>query len=364
MTSIIIVSFVAVLLLSALISSFTIVRPYEKKALTVFGDYWRTLGPGINFVPPFVSNLHAYDMREQTINVPEQDVITKDNAPVTADAVIYTKIQNVERTFLEIEDHRRAVQNLSQTSLRAVIGNMNLDDTLNRRSELNTRIQEELAEPTDNWGISVERVEIKNIAPSQDVRNAMEKQTAAERKRRAMVTEAKGKKRSQVLEAEGEKQSRIVRAEGEKEERIRTAQGEAEAIYLKAMASETMGEQALIVRSLEATEQAAKEDSNTFFLPFEFSDTVGRLGRNLDASELSENGLLDGKTLDELSEGVQQFLDPEQIKESMENIDDIDIDREEVETPTEGSGSIDVQGDSQSGAPDQTDEKADGQSNE
>lgn len=342
-TSIIVASFVALLLLSALISSFTIVRPYEKKALTVFGDFWRTLGPGINFVPPFVSHLHTYDMREQTINVPEQDVITKDNAPVTADAVIYTKIQNVERTFLEIEDHRRAVQNLSQTSLRAVIGNMDLDDTLNRRSELNTRIQEELAEPTDNWGISVERVEIKNISPSSDVRDAMEKQSAAERKRRAMVTEAKGQKRSQILEAEGEKQSRIVRAEGEKEERIRTAQGEAEAIYLKAMASQTMGEQALIVRSLEATEQAAKEDSNTFFMPFEFSDTVGRLGRNLDAEGLSENGLLDGKALEELSEGVQNFLDPEKIKQSMEDIGDIDIDDEDVEESGNGTEPLEAE---------------------
>jgi len=330
----VILSILGLVFISALFSSFTVVKPYQKRTLTVFGDFWRVLDPGINFVPPFVSSLFTYDMREQTIDVPKQDVITHDNAPVTADGVIYIKIQDVKKTFLEIEDHRRAVQNLSQTTLRAVIGNMELDETLNRRDVINARIQEELAEPTDEWGISVKRVEIKNIHPSSDVRQAMEEQTSAERRRRAMVTEARGKKRSEILEAEGEKQSRIIRAEGEKQERIRVAQGEAEALYLRAVASETMGEQAVIVRSLEALEQASKEESNTFFFPFEFSGTVGRLARTLTDTDYPVDSLLEGTPLSDLPEEVQDLLDPEKVSEALNDVE-MTVKQEDTAVPEE-----------------------------
>jgi regulator of protease activity HflC (stomatin/prohibitin superfamily) len=356
----IILSILGFVLITALYSSFTIVKPYQKRTLTVFGDFWRVLDPGINFVPPFVSSLFTYDMREQTIDVPKQDVITQDNAPVTADGVIYIKIQDVKKTFLEIEDHRRAVQNLSQTSLRAVIGNMELDETLNRRDIINTRIQEELAEPTDEWGISVKRVEIKNIHPSDDVRQAMEEQTSAERRRRAMVTEARGKKRSEILKAEGEKRSRIIRAEGEKQERIRVAQGEAQSLYLRAVASQTMGEQAVIVRSLEALEAAAEERSNSFFFPFEFSGTVGRVARNLSDTDYPIEKALEGTPLSDLPDEVKDLLDPEKISEAMSEIDleeetgEATISEEDLQTegPEEQPGDISTGGSDAPEAPD------------
>ncbi|MGM0381285.1 MAG: SPFH domain-containing protein [bacterium] len=321
-----ILGFIAVI---ALFSSFTIVRPYQKKTLTVFGDFWGVLEPGINFVPPFVSSLFTYDMREQTIDVPKQGVITEDNAPVQADGVIYIKIQDVKKAFLEVDNYLRAVQNLSQTTLRAVMGNMELDETLNRRDVINTKIQEELAEPTDEWGIRVKRVEIRNIEPSKDVTQAMEEQTSAERRRRAMVTEARGKKRSEILKAEGEKKSRIIRAEGEKQERIRVAQGEAESLYLRALASKTMGEQAVIVRSLEALEKAAGEESNSFFFPYELAGTIGRLGRDISDSDFPSSQLLEGADLSDLPEAVQDLLDPQKVNETLQDIDFDEADFEE-----------------------------------
>ncbi|MEF8802434.1 MAG: paraslipin, partial [Halolamina sp.] len=138
-----------------------IVDATEKKALTVFGEYRQLLEPGINFIPPFVSQTHAFDMRTQTLDVPRQEAITRDNSPVTADAVVYIKVMDARKAYLEVEDYKTAVSNLAQTTLRAVLGDMELDDTLNKRQEINARIRKELDEPTDEWGIRVESVEVR-----------------------------------------------------------------------------------------------------------------------------------------------------------------------------------------------------------
>ena len=164
-----------------------IVDAYEKKALTVFGEYRRLLEPGINFVPPFVSRTYPFDMRTQTLDVPRQEAITRDNSPVTADAVVYIRVMDARRAFLEVEDYKTAVSNLAQTTLRAVLGDMELDDTLNKRQEINARIRRELDEPTDEWGIRVESVEVREVNPSADVQQAMEQQTSAERRGRQAV---------------------------------------------------------------------------------------------------------------------------------------------------------------------------------
>ena len=173
-------------------SSVEIVNAYEKRALTVLGDYRKLLEPGINFVPPFVNNTYPFDMRTQTLDVPRQEAITRDNSPVTADAVVYIKVMDAKKAFLEVEDYKRAVSNLAQTTLRAVLGDLDLDDTLSKRSEINARIRKELDEPTDEWGIRVESVEVREVNPSADVQQAMEQQTSAERSRRAMILEAQG----------------------------------------------------------------------------------------------------------------------------------------------------------------------------
>ena len=183
-----VVSIVALVLLALAVvmvyQMVEIVNAYEKRTLTVFGEYRKLLEPGINFVPPFVSKTYPFDMRTQTLDVPRQEAITRDNSPVTADAVVYIKVMDAKKAFLEVDDYKRAVSNLAQTTLRAVLGDMELDDTLNKRGEINARIRKELDEPTDEWGVRVESVEVREVNPSKDVQQAMEQQTSAERKRR------------------------------------------------------------------------------------------------------------------------------------------------------------------------------------
>ena len=227
-----------------------IVNAYEKKALTIFGEYRGLLDPGIRFVPPFVSRTYTFDMRTQTLDVPRQEAITKDNSPVRADAVVYIRVMDAKKAFLEVTNYKIAVMNLAQTTLRAVLGDMELDQTLSKRGVINTRIREELDKPTDAWGIRVESVEVREVSPSQEVQKAMEEQTSAERRRRAMILEAQGQRRSEIEIAEGNKKSAIIRAQGEKQSLILQAQGGAISTVLRAKAAEAMGERAIINKAL------------------------------------------------------------------------------------------------------------------
>ena len=272
----------------AVSSAVEIVEAYEKEALTVFGEYRRLLEPGIHLVPPFVSRTYPFDMRTQTIDVPQQEAITRDNSPVTADAVVYIRVMDAKRAFLEVEEYERAVSNLAQTTLRAVLGDMELDDTLSRRAMINARIREELDEPTDEWGIRVESVEVREVNPAAGVKNAMEQQTSAERRRRAMILEAQGERRSAIEQAQGEKQSDIVRAQGKKQSQILEAQGDAVSTVLRAKSAESMGERAVIDKGMETLESIGRGESTTFVLPQELSSLVGRYGKHLSGSDVSE----------------------------------------------------------------------------
>ncbi|QSW97975.1 SPFH domain-containing protein [Haloterrigena alkaliphila] len=281
---------VLLVVIAALLSAIEIVDAYEKRALTVFGEYRKLLEPGINFVPPFVSNTYAFDMRTQTLDVPRQEAITRDNSPVTADAVVYIKVMDAKKAFLQVDDYKRAVSNLAQTTLRAVLGDMELDDTLNKRQEINARIRQELDEPTDEWGIRVESVEVREVNPSKDVQRAMEQQTSAERKRRAMILEAQGERRSAVEKAEGDKQSEIIRAQGEKQSQILEAQGDAISTVLRARSAESMGERAVIDKGMETLAEIGQGESTTFVMPQELTSLVGRYGKHLSGSDIKENG--------------------------------------------------------------------------
>ncbi|MFW6018330.1 MAG: SPFH domain-containing protein, partial [Halapricum sp.] len=291
-----------------------IVQAYEKKALTVLGEYRKLLEPGINFVPPFVSKTYAFDMRTQTLDVPRQEAITRDNSPVTADAVVYIKVMDAKKAFLQVDDYKRAVSNLAQTTLRAVLGDMELDDTLNKRQEINAKIRKELDEPTDEWGIRVESVEVREVNPSKDVQQAMEQQTSAERRRRAMILEAQGERRSAVEEAQGEKQSNIIRAQGEKQSQILEAQGDAISTVLRAKSAESMGERAVIERGMETLEEIGKGESTTFVLPQELTSLVGRYGKHLTGSDAKTNGHeLEGMDFDEQTREMLGLDDIEEI---------------------------------------------------
>ncbi len=278
------------LALLVIASSTEIVEAYETRALTVLGDYRGLVGPGLNFVPPFVSDTTTFDLRTQTLDVPKQEAITRDNSPVVANAVVYIRVMNAERAFLEVEDYKRAVSNLAQTTLRAVLGDMELDDTLSRRREINQRIREELAGPTDEWGIRVESVEVREITPSTDVLDAMEQQTAAERRRRAMILEAQGERRSAIEKAQGDKQSNIIEAQGEKQAQILEAQGDSVSTVLRAKAAEAMGERAVIDKGMETLESIGKADSTTYVLPQEVSSLLGRYGKHLTGSTVAGDG--------------------------------------------------------------------------
>ncbi|MEF8841876.1 MAG: SPFH domain-containing protein [Haloarculaceae archaeon] len=266
--------------------SVEIVQAYEKRALTVFGDLQAILEPGIHFIPPFVSRTYRYDMRTETLDVDRQEAITRDNSPVTADAVVYIRVMDAERAFLEVDDYRRATLALAQTTLRAVLGDMELDETLSRRDEINRRIRTQIDGPTNEWGVRVESVEVREVKPSRDVQSAMEQQTAAERRRRAMILEAQGERRSAIERAQGDKQSNIVRAQGEKQSQILEAQGDAVSTVLRARAAESMGERAIVDKGMETLKRMGEGASTTFVLPQELTSLVGRYGRHLTGSEV------------------------------------------------------------------------------
>ncbi len=304
-----------------------IVDATEKRALTVFGEYRKLLDPGIHFIPPFVSATHRFDMRTQTIDVPRQEAITRDNSPVTADAVVYIRVMDAKRAYLEVDDYHRAVSNLAQTTLRAVLGDMELDETLSRREEINRRIHTEIDEPTDEWGVRVEAVEVREVQPSRDVQRAMEQQTSAERKRRAMILEAQGERRSAIERAEGDKQSNIIRAQGEKQSEILEAQGDAVSTVLRAKSAESMGERAIIERGLDTLKRIGEGPSTTFVLPQELTSLVGRYGKHLSGSDVKlEEGSLESLAFED---DVRELLGLDDLSELTDSMSDIDLEEAE-----------------------------------
>ncbi|MFC7138663.1 SPFH domain-containing protein [Halosimplex aquaticum] len=327
-----------------------IVNAYEKRALTVFGEYRKLLEPGINFVPPFVSKTYAFDMRTQTLDVPRQEAITRDNSPVTADAVVYIKVMDAKKAFLEVDNYKKAVSNLAQTTLRAVLGDMELDDTLNKRQEINAKIRKELDEPTDEWGIRVESVEVREVNPSKDVQQAMEQQTSAERKRRAMILEAQGERRSAIEQAQGEKQSDIVRAQGKKQSQILEAQGDAISTVLRAKSAESMGERAIIDKGMETLENIGQGESSTFILPQEMSSLLGRYGKHLTGSDVSDMAKANGQgELDSLNFDAEtrELIGLDNIEEILGQIDeeaqvDVDAMEEEAQAIKEGKDATNI----------------------
>ena len=336
---------VALLVLAAVTvhSAVEIVDAYEKKALTVFGGYRGLLEPGIHLIPPFVSRVYAFDMRTQTFDVPHQEAITRDNSPVVADAVVYIHVMDAKRAFLEVDDYEVAVSNLAQTTLRAVIGDMELDETLNKRQEINARIRRDLDEPTDEWGIRVESVEVREVNPSADVQQAMEQQTSAERKRRAMILEAQGERRSAVEKAEGDKQSNIIRAQGEKQSQILEAQGDAISTVLRAKSAESMGERAVIDKGMETLATIGTNESTTFVLPQELSSLIGRYGKHLTGSDVQA----DGQQLESLDfdEETREMLGLDDIEEILGQIDEaaeMDVAAMEQQAEAVKTGSPDI----------------------
>jgi regulator of protease activity HflC (stomatin/prohibitin superfamily) len=253
---------------------------------------------------------------------------------VTADAVVYIRVMDAKRAFLEVDNYTRAVSNLAQTTLRAVIGDMELDETLSEREKINRRINEELDEPTDEWGIRVESVEVRSVKPSAAVQTAMEDQSSAERRRRAMILEAQGERRSAVETAEGDKQANIIRAQGEKQSQILEAQGDAISTVLRAKSAESMGERAIVDRGFDALTSIGTSPSTTYVLPQELTSLLGRYGRGLTGSDVQESAGLESLDFDAETSELLGLDEIDEIADAVEEVGEAvgDLDGRDDET--------------------------------
>ena len=260
------------------------VMPYQQGIVVLFGAYKRVLNPGFNWVIPFASVLRI-DLRTQVLEVPRQEVITKDNSPTNVDAIIYTKVVDPPKAIFQVQDYHVATVALAQTTLRSIIGDMELDEILFNRERINTRLRDILDEATDKWGVRVDAVEIKEVDPVGPVKAAMEEQTSAERQRRAAVLRSDGEKRSAILVAEGQKRSRILQAEGVRQSQILeaegarvatilAAQGEAQRLRILSLGASVLDSKSLTVLSLDTVSKVGDGQATKILFPFEFSRLV------------------------------------------------------------------------------------------
>ena len=293
-----------------------IVKQSETIVIERFGRYLKTLNSGINIILPIIDQARKItwrqtvpgprgeyfvtyrqqeriDLREAVFDFPKQNVITRDNVVTEINALLYFQIVDPVKALYEIENLSQAMEKLTQTTLRNVIGEMDLDETLTSRDTINTKLRVILDEATNKWGVKVNRVELQDINPPKDIRDAMEKQMRAERDRRARILEAEGLKTAQILEAEGakmaeinkaegDKQAAILEAEGQAEARVKVAEAEAKAINMlaEALASKTDPAQYLIaIKYIETLkEMVSGDDNKTVYLPYEASGILGSLG--------------------------------------------------------------------------------------
>jgi len=258
------------------------------------GRYSRTLEPGLHVLVPFVDRMRVrLDLREQVVSFPPQPVITEDNLVVNIDTVIYFQVTDARAATYEIADYIRGIEQLAVTTLRNVIGGIDLEDTLTGRDEINSQLRGVLDEATGKWGIRVNRVELKAIEPPSSIKEAMEKQMRAERDRRAAILTAEGVKQAQILTAEGEKQSAILRAEGERQSEILRAEGQAQAIgtVFRAIHEGDPDEKLLAYQYLQVLPQIAKGDANkVWIIPSEFNRALASIGTLVGQTEASPKG--------------------------------------------------------------------------
>ena len=294
---------VVVLVLVVVLISLSYVRVIKQSKVGIvmrLGKFLKVADTGVHFLVPFLDHMaYVIDLREIVIDFPPQPVITKDNVTMQIDTVVYYQITDPVRYVFEIANPIAAIENLTATTLRNIIGELDLDETLTSRDLINTKMRSILDEATDKWGIKVNRVELKNIMPPEDIQVAMEKQMRAERERRESILQAEGNKASSILQAEGEKQSAILRAEAKKEAMIREAEGEKESAILraegeaevivrvqkataqglydvfKAMKESDIDDNMLALKSMEALEKLAKGDATKIVLPSEAVNLLG-----------------------------------------------------------------------------------------
>ena len=271
---------IAIFVVVVAIASIRIVQPYQKGVVERLGRYLRTVQPGLTLIIPFVDSIQKVDMREQVVDVPPQEVITKDNVVVTVDAIVYFEATDPVKLVYNVADFYNAATKLAQTNLRNVIGELELDTALTSRDHINTRLREVLDEATDKWGVRVVRVEIKRIDPPADITQSMHQQMKAEREKRAAILESEGDRQSQILSAEGQAEAvkRVADAERYKLEVEATGQGNAITTVFNAIKDAEPDNRLIAIQYLEALKVMADGDASKIFLPYEASGVLGALG--------------------------------------------------------------------------------------
>ncbi len=328
---------VVFLIILTLVSGVKIVQPYEQGIYMRLGKYVRNLNQGLNVVFPLINEVVKIDLRTEVLDIPRQEVITKDNSPVYVDAIIYIKVTDPKKAYFEVTQYKIATVSLAQTTLRAVIGEMELDQILSNRETINLQLRDTLDESTDKWGVKVEAVEIREVDPAAKVKDSMEEQTSAERKRRAAILEADGLKRAAILKAEGEKKSRILQAEGRRQAMVLEAegsrvatilegQGEAQRLRILSVGAATMDSKALSVLSMDTLKKVGEGESSKIFFPMELtrlvdgiSDYVGSAAKVPDRAVSSAKDIQ--KTFGDTDEILGPIPKPEEIQAEAERLD-------------------------------------------
>ena len=283
---------IAIILIVFVAMSVKIVRQSEVYIIERLGKFHKIADAGLTIIIPFVDHVRSIvSLKQQTLDVAPQEVITKDNVTITINTVVFYRIIDPAKAVYEIQSLKKGIEYLSVTSIRDLVGKMDLDSTFSSRDTINDKLRSMLDEATNIWGCSIDRVEVQDITPPPDIRDAMEKQMNAERNKRAAILQAEGERQAAVLKAQGEKEAAILQADADRESKIRRAVGEAEAIrkvaeakadevklvygaMMKANPNETLVQ----LKSLEALKDVANGEANKVFIPFEATQALSSVG--------------------------------------------------------------------------------------
>jgi len=292
--------FVIIIILAILVPNIKILKEYERTVIFRLGKALEgTKGPGLVWLWPFIDKMMKVDLRENFFDLPHQRCISKDNAPVDVDVLIYYRVINPRDTIIKVKDFRASAVGISQTTLRSVIGDIQLDDVLAKREYINSVLREKLDEITDRWGVKVTTVEIREILPPADVQKAMVEQMKAERNRRATVTEADGKREATIAIANGDKEARILQAEGIKRSNVLEAEGEREAALLRAegysnalnkifQVAQNIDEKTMTLQILDTLKAIGASPSTKYIFPMEFVELVKPISKFVKAGTKSD----------------------------------------------------------------------------
>jgi regulator of protease activity HflC (stomatin/prohibitin superfamily) len=266
------------LIAGVLSQSIRVVREYQRLVVFRLGKCIGEKGPGPVLLIPFVDRPVWVDLRELFIEVPHQTCITKDNVPLQIDFLVYRQVIDAVASVIAVTNFASASQGIAATTLRAVIGDISLDDVLARREQINEDLRHKLDEVTERWGVKVTAVEIREVVPPREVQEAMNRQMSAERTRRAAVTEAEGKRQATITVAEGERQSQILRAEGERQAQILKAEGYAQALQTVFSQAQLVDAKTMTIQVIEGLKAIGSSPSSTFVIPMEFTRLLGQIG--------------------------------------------------------------------------------------